>query len=210
MPVGRTGGCCGPVLRWGSAVAVFVAVGCGTAYGITGLDRADVPGLGTHTDGRWAYPVLVKPPLPSGSPGPNDDARNPAGTHYADLRALVLPAPKGARADASLNGTDDWLATETFLKEFSLAPDREDVAQRLTDNGLRHIAARGWTTDDGTHTRVYLLQFDTGAATRSRRTTHSRRRPRCRTCRRSWSARPSRTAPSRSARPISPPGTPSP
>ncbi|MFD4603388.1 hypothetical protein ACFWPQ_35860 [Streptomyces sp. NPDC058464] len=150
-------------LRWGAAVAVFAVVGGGTAYGITSLDRTDVPGLATHSDGRWAYPVLVKPPLPAGSPGPNDDARNPAGTHYADLRELVLPAPKGAKADASLKGTDGWLATKTFLKEFSLAPDREDVGQRLTDNGLRHIAARGWTTADGTHTRVYLLQFDTGA-----------------------------------------------
>ncbi|MEU9243911.1 hypothetical protein [Streptomyces sp. NPDC048385] len=150
-------------LRWGCAVAVFAVVGCGTAYGITRLDRTDVPGLATHSDGRWAYPVLVKPPLPSGSPGPNDDARNPAGAHYADLRELVLPAPKGATADASLKGTDGWLPTKTFLKEFPLASDREDVAQRLTDNGLRHITARGWTTADGTHTRVYLLQFDTGA-----------------------------------------------
>ncbi|MFF5434131.1 hypothetical protein ACFY5K_29415 [Streptomyces griseofuscus] len=30
------------------------------------------------------------------------------------------------------------------------------------DRGLRHIAARGWTTPDGTRTRIYLLQFDTG------------------------------------------------
>jgi hypothetical protein len=35
------------------------------------------------------------------------------------------------------------------------------MGQKLTDNGLRHIAARGWTTQDGTHTRIYLLQFDT-------------------------------------------------
>ena len=32
----------------------------------------------------------------------------------------------------------------------------------LTDHGLRHIAARGWTTEDGTRTRIYLLQFGTG------------------------------------------------
>ena len=150
-------------LRWVSAVAVFAVVGSGTAYGITRLDRTDVPGLATHSDGRWDYPVLVRPPLPSGSPGPNDDARNPAGTHYADLRKLLLPAPRGATADASLKGTDGWLATKTFLTEFALASDREDVGQRLTDDGLRHIAARGWTTPDGTHTRVYLLQFDTAA-----------------------------------------------
>ena len=34
----------------------------------------------------------------------------------------------------------------------------------LTDYGLRHIAARGWTTRDGTHTRIYLLRFRTAAA----------------------------------------------
>ncbi|MER5529695.1 hypothetical protein ABT075_34780 [Streptomyces sp. NPDC002677] len=153
----------GGALRWISAVAVFAVVGAGTAYGVTRADRTDVPGLGTHSDGRWTYPTLVRPPLPSGSPGPNDDARNPAGTHFADLRKLVLPAPAGATADAALKGTDGWLATGTFLKEFALASEREDIAQLLTDNGLRHIAARGWTTADGTHTRVYLLQFDTAA-----------------------------------------------
>lgn len=29
------------------------------------------------------------------------------------------------------------------------------------DTGLRHIAARGWSTPDGTRTRIYLLQFGT-------------------------------------------------
>ncbi|MFJ9708244.1 hypothetical protein [Streptomyces sp. NPDC101234] len=150
-------------LRWVSAVAVFAVVGSGTAYGITRLDRTDVPGLATHSDGRWDYPILVKPPLPSGSPGPNDDTRNPAGTHYADLRRLVLPAPKGATVDASLKGTDGWLPTKTFLAEFATAHDREELGQKLVDNGLRHIAARGWTTPDGTRTRIYLLQFGTAA-----------------------------------------------
>ncbi|MFF7471141.1 hypothetical protein [Streptomyces sp. NPDC008092] len=150
-------------LRWVAAVAVFGVVGTGTAYGITRLDRTDVPGLATRSDGRWTYPVLVKPPLPSGSPGPHDDARNPAGTHYADLRKLVLPAPRGGTADASLKGTDGWLPTKGFLAEFADADDRDELRQTLVDNGLRHITARGWTTPDGTHTRIYLLQFDTAA-----------------------------------------------
>ncbi|MEU2425218.1 hypothetical protein ABZ619_30080 [Streptomyces sp. NPDC007851] len=151
------------VLRWAAAVAVFAVAGSGTAYGITLLDRTDVPGLATHSDGRWDYPALVKPPLPAGSPGPNDDARNRAGAHYADLRKLVLPAPSGATVDPALKGTDGWLATKTFLQEFAHPADRREVGQKLTDNGLRHIAARGWTTPDGTHTRVYLLQFDTAS-----------------------------------------------
>ncbi|WOX10646.1 hypothetical protein [Streptomyces sp. N50] len=148
------------VLRWTAAVVVFAVAGAGTAYGITGMKRTDVPGLGTASDGRWDYPTLTKPPLPKGSPGPLAEA-NPAGSHFADLRALVLPAPKGATGDKALDGPDGWPATKVFLAEFSSADDRTELAQKLTDDGLRHIAARGWTTPDGTHTRIYLLQFDT-------------------------------------------------
>lgn len=146
------------VLRWTAAVVVFAVAGAGTAYGITQMKRTDVPGLATASDGRWDYPVLTKPPLPSGSPGPFAD-ENKSGAHYADLRALVLPAPKGASADKALSGTDGWLATKSFLAEYSSGSDRDELAQKLTDDGLRHIAARGWTTQDGTQTRIYLLQF---------------------------------------------------
>ncbi|MET7293392.1 hypothetical protein ABZS79_14865 [Streptomyces griseoloalbus] len=148
-------------LRWTAAVVVFAAVGAGTAYGITGMERTDVPGLATESDGRWEYPPLTKPPLPSGSPGPQAES-NPAGTHHADLRALLLPAPQGAGENEALRGSDGWLATEDFLKEYA-KEDRDAFRQQLVDGGLRHIAARGWTTGDGTRTRVYLLQFDTAA-----------------------------------------------
>ncbi|MCT9077120.1 hypothetical protein N4G65_11235 [Streptomyces fulvoviolaceus] len=150
------------VLRWTAAVVVFAAVGTSAAYGITRMERTDVPGLATESDGRWDYPTLTKPPLPSGSPGPFAEA-NKAGSHYADLRALVLPAPAGATQDKALRGEDGWLATKTFLAEYAEKEDREELGQKFSDNGLRHIAARGWTTPDGTHTRIYLLQFDTAA-----------------------------------------------
>lgn len=150
------------VLRWTAAVVVFAAVGTSAAYGITRMERTDVPGLATESDGRWEYPTISKPPLPSGSPGPFAEA-NAAGAHYADLRKLLLPAPKGAKADAALRGEDGWLATKTFLAEYATKDGRETVGQLLTDYGLRHIAARGWTTPDGTHTRIYLLQFGTAA-----------------------------------------------
>lgn len=149
-------------LRWTAALVVFAAVGAGTAYGIAGMERTDVPGLGTVSDGRWVYPTLTKPPLPKGSPGPLAE-ENKTGAHYADLRELVLPAPKGATADAALRGTDGWLATKDFLAVYGEKDDREELAQKFTEYGLRHIAARGWITPDGTHTRVYLLQFDTAA-----------------------------------------------
>ncbi|MFF4354209.1 hypothetical protein [Streptomyces sp. NPDC001530] len=150
------------VLRWTAAVVVFGAVGTSAAYGITRMERTGVPGLATESDGRWDYPTIVKPPLPSGSPGPLVEA-NKAGTHYADLRKLLLPAPKGAKGDAALRGEDGWLARKTFLAEYAEKADRETVGQKMTDYGLRHIAARGWTTEDGTRTRIYLLQFDTAA-----------------------------------------------
>ena len=85
-------------LRWTAAVAVFVAAGASAAYGIAGMERTDVPGLATASDGRWVYPEITLPPLPSGSPGPFAET-NRAGAHYADLRALVLPAPEGATDD---------------------------------------------------------------------------------------------------------------
>ncbi|WP_329337572.1 hypothetical protein OG866_23690 [Streptomyces sp. NBC_00663] len=148
------------VLRWTAAVVVFAAAGAGTAYGITRMERTDVPGLATETDGRWEYPPIVQPPLPSGSPRPFGKA-NSANSHYADLRALLLPAPKGAKADKALDGEDGWLARKDFLAVYEDKDDRDAIGQLLTDQGLRHVAARGWTTADGTHTRIYLLQFDT-------------------------------------------------
>jgi hypothetical protein len=124
------------------------------------MERTDVPGLATESDGRWVYPELTRPPLPSGSPGPFAEG-NDAETHHADLRALVLPAPRGATETAKLRGSDGWLATEDFLAEFPFEEDRETLRLKLADAGLRHIAARGWTTEDGTRTRVYLLRFGT-------------------------------------------------
>ncbi|MFH8339787.1 hypothetical protein [Streptomyces sp. AM6-12] len=151
----------GGLLRWAAAVAVFAVCGAGTAYGVTRIQRTDVPGLATASDGRWDYPELVRPPLPAGRPAPFA-AANTAAAHYADLRRLVLPAPKGATADKALAGDHGWVKPGTFLAEYATKQDREALAGTFTDQGLRHIAARGWTTPDGTRTRIYLLQFGTG------------------------------------------------
>ncbi|MFE5919861.1 hypothetical protein [Streptomyces sp. NPDC056468] len=150
------------VLRWTATVVVFAAVGASTAYGITRMERTDVPGLETEADGRWAYPAITKPPLPSGSPAPFAE-ENAAALHHADLRKLLLSAPAGARADKAdkaLSGRNGWLATKDFLAAYESAEDRDALTQVLKDHALRHIAARGWTTPDGTHTRIYLLQFE--------------------------------------------------
>jgi hypothetical protein len=149
------------VLRWACALLVFGSLGSATAYGLTTLDRTDLPGLSTRHDGRWDFPRLTKPALPSGVPRPFDEA-NEAEAHHADLRDLLLPAPLGAKPDKSLEGRDGWLPTERYLKEYE-ADSREDIRQQLVDDACRHIAARGWTMPDGTHARVYLLQFNSGA-----------------------------------------------
>ncbi|MFF5407654.1 hypothetical protein ACFY8K_32915 [Streptomyces misionensis] len=148
-------------LRWAAVLAVFAVFGASTAYGVTRLERTDVPGLATAQDGRWDYPELVRPPLPAGSPAPFAPS-NKAAAHYADLRALLLPEPRGATADRTLAARHGWVKTGTFLDEYALQDDRDLLAGVFRDRGLRHIAARGWTTPDGTRTRIYLLQFDTG------------------------------------------------
>jgi len=150
------------VLRWTAAVLVFAATGASTAYGVTRMERADLPGLSTRPDGRWEYPQIVHPPLPAGRPAPFA-ARNKALIHYADLRKLVLPAPKDAKADPALAGDHGWVKPEVFLAEYETKDDRDTLQGVLVDRGVRHIAARGWTMPDGTRTRIYLLQFETGA-----------------------------------------------
>ncbi|MFF7748412.1 hypothetical protein ACFZCP_03975 [Streptomyces sp. NPDC007971] len=149
------------VLRWAAAVVVFAVAGGATAYGVTQMKRDDLPGLATRSDGRWDYPQIVHPPLPAGSPAPFADT-NRATAHYADLRRLVLPAPRGGTADKALAGDHGWVEPKVFLAEYASKEDRDTLAGEFTDRGLRHIAARGWTMPDGTRTRIYLLQFDTG------------------------------------------------
>ncbi|GHH04123.1 hypothetical protein [Streptomyces rubradiris] len=147
-------------LRWTAVAAVFCLVGAGSAYGVSRMERTDLPGLATASDGRWDYPELVRPPLPPGSPGPLE-ASNRTGTHYADLRALVLPAPRGATVEPGPGGTDGWLPVKDFLADYATGENRRELAQKLTDHGLRRIAGRGWTTPDGTRTRIRLLRFGT-------------------------------------------------
>ncbi|MBA2947292.1 hypothetical protein [Streptomyces himalayensis] len=143
------------VARWTAAVLVFGAVGTGTAFGITSLERTDVPGLETRHDGRWDYPELSLPALPSGSPRPFSDG-NEAEVHHADVRELLLPAPAGATPDKRLDG--GWTTVESYVSEYE-KDRRKDLEQALTDSALRHIVARGWTMPDGTVSRVYLLRF---------------------------------------------------
>ncbi|WP_079039456.1 hypothetical protein [Streptomyces sp. Root431] len=143
------------IARWTAAVLVCGGVGAGTALGLTSMERTEVPGLATESDGRWTYPEIALPALPEGVLRPYSDG-NDGEVHHADLRKLVLPAPEGATVDPRLNG--GWIGLDTYLAHFH-ADDRVAVKEALADSALRHIAARGWTTPDGTTTRVYLMRF---------------------------------------------------
>ncbi|MFG3528648.1 hypothetical protein ACGF8B_18125 [Streptomyces sp. NPDC047917] len=147
------------VARWTAAALVLGGLGAGTAFGITSMERTDVPGLATESDGRWDYPRLGLPALPAGSPRPYSDG-NVAEIHHADLRRLLLPAPAGAVVDKKLDG--GWVSTARYLSEYAKG-GRSDLAQTLKDSAPRHVAARGWTMPDGTSTRIYLVRFNSTA-----------------------------------------------
>lgn len=144
------------VARWGAAVVLCAGLGAGAAAWVTSQDRDDVPGLATASDGRWDYPELKLPALHSGEPRPGNEA-NAAGRHYADPRDLLLPAPAGARADKDLPG--GLVPEKRFLAEYP-AKARGRIATALKDHAVRQVVARGWTMPDGTHSRVYLLRFN--------------------------------------------------
>ncbi|MFF0556575.1 hypothetical protein [Streptomyces sp. NPDC004266] len=147
------------IARWTAAVLVCGGVGAGTAMGITAMDRTDVPGLATESDGRWKYPKLSLPALPADAPRPFTEG-NDGEIHHADLRKLLLPAPAGATVDPKLDG--GWVGLDSYLALMK-EKDRGEVKEELADSALRHVAARGWTMPDGTTTRIHLLRFSSVA-----------------------------------------------
>ncbi|MGW1178869.1 hypothetical protein ACWD4P_34700 [Kitasatospora sp. NPDC002543] len=80
-------------VRWSCAALVFALAGTGTALAVTAPDRTDLPGLATASDGRYTFAPLTLPPLPAGKNAPDGKGKTP---HHADLRHLLLPAPKEA------------------------------------------------------------------------------------------------------------------
>ncbi|WP_318208480.1 hypothetical protein [Streptomyces sp. SJL17-1] len=147
------------IARWTAAVLVLGGVGAGTAMGITAMERTDVPGLATESDGRWDYPRLARPALPEGVMRPYTEG-NDGEIHHADLRQLLLPAPAGATVDPKLKG--GWVGFDSYLALLA-EKDRGEVKEFMAESTLRHVAARGWTMPDGTATRIHLLRFSSVA-----------------------------------------------
>ena len=140
------------VLRWAAALLTTGAVGAGTAFAVTLPRRTDIPGLATKDDGRYVF-VAGKPPLAAGATTPR--TQNSL-RHDADLRQYLLPAPVGAKPDAAYPGASGWYPVKDFLNGLAYA---DSLTGDLGEYGLRRIAAEGWTTPDGQHTVVELLQF---------------------------------------------------
>ncbi|GAA1406580.1 hypothetical protein GCM10009639_54540 [Kitasatospora putterlickiae] len=152
-------------LRWGAAAAVCVLAGTGSALAVTAPDRTDLPGLATRSDGRYTFPALVLPPLPSGKAAPAENKSR----HAADLRRLLLPAPVeagGSLTPAALPAPGAGPGTPGALPGWvdcpGVAADQKDPAELralLVQYACRAATVREWTASDGTRTRIQLLAF---------------------------------------------------
>ncbi|OIV38633.1 hypothetical protein BIV57_04775 [Mangrovactinospora gilvigrisea] len=154
-------------MRWTLAVLLCLAIGGGTGYGITTLQRGRLPGLHTASDGRWAFPRTAPPALQPGEPLPGDRRANPAGRHFAALGGLLVPLPRGAVREATARGG----AVPTLLALYQPG-GRTKMSAAISEERLRSSAAEAWSMPDGTHTVVVLLQAKTGAEAESLLTEH--------------------------------------
>jgi len=163
------------LLRWGAAALVLLLSGTAAAVAVTAPERTKIPGLETPNDGRYAFPQLTLPPLPSGKPAPH--ASGSDGRHHADLRQLLLPAPRGASLSAaspaaspapstSISATPTATAAAADAADWvpctSYAARDKDPAKfnaLLAENACRAATKRVWTTPDGTRTEIWLLRF---------------------------------------------------
>jgi hypothetical protein len=139
-------------LRWGIASAICVAVALVGTVALQVPARTDLPGLKTPADGRYTFPPLALPDPPPGTAAPD---------RAADPRQLLLPLPAGAvPVRGFLPDASGWYPAHTYSAQFEGAADLQGI---FDEYGLRHIAARAWTTPDGVRTEVYLLGFRSSA-----------------------------------------------
>ncbi|MDH6137398.1 hypothetical protein P3T37_006830 [Kitasatospora sp. MAA4] len=166
------------VARWAAAVLLLAGSGTAAAFAVTAPARTDLPGLATPNDGRYTFAPLTLPPLPSGRSAPAADPLEHR--HYADLRRLLLPPPRGAvtptlpvapssspssapasspsasSAPAASQPTAHWATCGDFTK---LDANPVLLTVIVTENACRAAATQVWTAADGTRTELWLQSF---------------------------------------------------
>lgn len=71
---------------------------------------------------------------------------NPDGIHYAGLTQLLLSPPTDSTPDSKLKlEKDEVVSVGTFLEEYE-SGERPKMQEQFTNEGLRQIVGRGWTT----------------------------------------------------------------
>lgn len=139
------------VLRTAGLIAVAAVIGLvggtATGYGIQ-AERAPTPLPALNQPGL-AYPK----PLPKGEePEPLSAAEDRQVKANGDLRKLLVPRPKGARA----HGVDGWES----LAEYASVYDYPGGALEFQlDLGIRRVASRTWRTGEHRYTTVRLVQY---------------------------------------------------
>lgn len=155
----------GTLLRWAAVALVLGLSGSAMAYAVAQPERTRIPGLSTPNDGRYVFPPLTLPQLPAGQLPPQSvDADQ---RHYADLRALVLPAPEGAVTEGAATATPTASATPTATPASwvpcadytKLHEDSAHLPVLLATDACRSATTRSWTAKDGTRTEIWLLRF---------------------------------------------------
>ncbi|MER5712378.1 hypothetical protein [Streptomyces sp. NPDC002122] len=131
------------------AVAAVLGLvgGTATGYGIqaerepTPLPALNQPGL--------VYPK----PLPKGEePEPLSAAEDRQVKANGDLRKLLVPRPKGARA----HGADGWVSLAEYASVYDYAGG---ALEFQLDLGIRRVASRAWRTGEHRYTTVRLVQY---------------------------------------------------
>ncbi|MGA5198660.1 hypothetical protein [Streptomyces exfoliatus] len=135
------------------AVAAVIGLvgGTATGYGIQ-AEREPTP-LPALNQPALAYPK----PLPKGQePEPLSAAEDRQVKANGDLRKLLVPRPKGARAD----GEDGW---ESLAVHASAYTGPSNMLADQLDLGIRRVATRSWMSGELRSVTIQLVQYRSGS-----------------------------------------------
>ncbi|WP_395361818.1 hypothetical protein ACHGLA_19580 [Streptomyces sp. YH02] len=143
------------VLRTVGLIAVAAVIGLvgGTAVGYGIQADREPTALPPLNQQALAYPK----PLPKGQePEPLSAAEDRQVKANGDLRKLLLPRPKGARAD----GEDGWDSLAVHASGYT-GPG--NMLEKQLDLGIRRVATRSWMSGERRSVMVELVQYRSGS-----------------------------------------------